>query len=153
MKIKRLDCPQFAKKLHSSYYTNLPVSEDAGINRLRNNFHKSRMGKVNSVKPIFHSDGWYLVNGVVWYEYNKEAWQPIDQEFALRTFKNELKCLELGDVNILSVEQSKAIQTLMKTRLATDNQIQMFRSDNYKRLLKKKLLKSKVDALRTGTAP
>jgi hypothetical protein len=153
MKIKRIDCPQFVKKLHSSYYTNLPVSEDAGINSLRINFHTSRMSLVNSVKPMFHSDGWYLVNGVVRYEYNKEAWQPIDQEFALQTFKNELKCLELGDVNILSVEQSKAIQTLMKTCLATDNQIQLFRRDNYKRLLKKKLLKSKVDALGTGTTP
>ena len=136
MKIKRLDCPKFVKKLYSSYLKNLPISESAGINNLRVALNASRRDEVNSVKAKFHSDGWYLVNGVVRYEYNKEAWEPVDQEYAIKAFNIRLKQLLHGDVNILSKEESNAIQTLIKTGLASDKQIQLFQRDKYQRLIK-----------------
>jgi hypothetical protein len=144
MKIKRLDCPQFVKKLHSSYLKELPASEANGIIKLRTDLNASRLSKVNLVRPKFHSDGWYLVNGVVRYEYNKEAWVPIDQKYAVRTFNVRLDELLHGDINSLSTDESNAIQVLIKSGLASNKQIKLFQRDKYKRLIKKKLLKNRL---------
>lgn len=121
MKIKRLDCPHYAEELHSSY----DECDDDTVS-LRSDYTR--------VFPMFHSDGTYLVNGVVRYEYKGEAWEPKNQELARGVFDYDMEDAEYKGVNILSKEQSDAIQTLVKVGLATDEQFRLFQRDYSKRV-------------------
>lgn len=121
MKIKRLDCPLFVEELHSDY----EWADDYDTIHMRSEYTR--------VFPMFHSNGYYLVNGVVRYEYNGEAWEPKNQKSARELFDYELQEAEYKDVNILSKEQSNAIQTLVKIGLATDEQFRLFQEDYSKR--------------------
>lgn len=125
MNIKRLECPYFVRKLHSSY-----EFKDSLIGR---NKISLMLSHYEQVEPLFHSDGYYLVNGVVRFEYQGEAFVPKRQEIARKVFDYELKYAEYEDVNILSYEQSKAIETLRKVGLATDEQFRLLQNDYSKR--------------------
>lgn len=121
MNIKRLDCPYFVRKLHSSY-----EFKDSLIGRNKISLMLSHYDKV---EPLFHSDGYYLVDGVVRFEYQGEAFVPKRQDCARDVFDWDFQRAEYEDVNILSYEQSKAIETLRKVGLATDEQVRLLGRD------------------------
>lgn len=128
MKIKRLDCPFFVRELHSSYDIETSLYDEEYLELLKSYYHK--------VEPLFHSDGYYLVNGIVRFEYQGEAWIPKKQESARIAFDWDFEEAEFEAVNILSHEQSKAIKTLLKVGLATDEQFRLFQRDYSKRYYK-----------------
>lgn len=123
MKIKRLECPSFARVLHSSYGVNDKwcCYDEHYIELMRSDYDK--------VEPLFHSDGHYLVNGVVRIEYQGEAFVSKRQESARVAFGWAFQSAEYEDVNILSYEQLKAIETLRKIGLATDEQVRLWGRD------------------------
>lgn len=133
MKIKRLECPFFVRELHSSYDENDEWYFGPDVELMRSDYYK--------VEPLFHSDGYYLVDGVVRFEYRGEAFVPKRQESARDLFDYELEGAEYEDVNILSYEQSKAIETLRKVGLATDEQVRLWGRDYSNRQCTRQKLK------------
>lgn len=74
MKIKRLDCPAFVEELHSSYDIKNYRYDVEYLELVRNDYEK--------VEPLFHSDGRYLVDGIVRFEYKGEVFIPKKQKDA-----------------------------------------------------------------------
>lgn len=129
MKIKRLDCPPFVEELHSSYDVENSRYDAEYLELMRNDYEKA--------EPLFHSDGYYLVSGVVRFEYQGEAFIPKRQKAARFAFNYDFEKAEFEDVNILSQDQSRAIETLMKVGLATDEQFRLLQRDYSKRHYKR----------------
>lgn len=88
----------------------------------------------DKIKPLFNRDGYYLIdNKYIVIECTGRAWKCKNQEGSVQAFYWELEDAEYRGINILSKAESDAIYTLMKIKLASENQISIFRRDYSRR--------------------
>ena len=113
MKIKVLECPLWVKHEFKREFSTGSLTWNC-----------------DEIEPIFHRNGYYLIdNKYVVIEYQGTAWKCKDDENSKRAFRWELEDAEYDDINMLSKEQSDAILTLMKIKLASERQLHLFRRD------------------------
>lgn len=114
----------------------------------------------DEIEPLFRRDGYYLINNKhVIIEYQGTAWKSKNDELSVRTFYWEFERAEYEGINILSKEQSDAIYTLMKIKLESVNQRDLFQKDFSKKsskirrfeLKKRMSYKKKIPKVREKT--
>lgn len=113
MKIKVLECPLWVKHEFIREFSTGCLTREC-----------------DEIDPLFHRDGYYLIdNQYVVIEYQGTAWRCKDDEGSKRAFLRELEDAEYDDINMLTKEQSDAILTLMKIKLASERQFYLFSRD------------------------
>jgi hypothetical protein len=109
--IKVLECPKWIKVEHRNRKSTL-----------ENDFIE--------IEPFFYREGRYLLksNDVV-IEYDGRAWISKNHKESLKQFHKDLNYSQYKGVNILSREQSKAIEVLLRINLASEKQKEIYSVD------------------------